>query len=810
MKQSLALNAIRLTALLLLALSASATAAPFDGPRQTHSYDGEIIPLYPVPGEFSVTWAPGIEAHWPRGQPAVRGPEQLLAGPYRLSQAAQRGPARYHTQVYRLETTGQERTDPGAIARQLMLLDNVRLAAPLYRRSHDKRAPTRAVTPHLLLQLQSSKDEPAMRDLARELGLQVRGTRGLAPNQWLLEVPKSAAVDPIEAAMALHKLPATRWAQVDWLRQREAREVPLDPEFINQWHHLNEGQANGTAGHDLKSTEAWDTSQGSSEVIIAILDSGIDTDHPDLAEDLVPGYDFIDGDDDPESADSHGTKGAGAAAAPVNGIGVVGSCPECRIMPIRMLGVGDAGEADAHDFATKNGAWVINNSWGPIDGTGTPSEIPPVVAAAVDYATTQGRDGLGIAIFWAAGNGHPQDTCSDDGYVSYPSTIAIGASTNRGERAGYSEMCPELNLNAPSSGGTSAITTTTTGGDYSSSFGGTSAAAPVAAGVGGLILSALPELSWDCLRDVLQASSEPIDPGDAGYDENGHSQLYGYGRIDAAEAIAGDIGCLSLPASTVHCEDSASVALLLPGSPGLDDVTLLSVSDSEPGGELFVLTESGAGNYVGTIDLTPKVATAGDGLLSVADGEIVTVTSTDSGNSKSFNLDCLGPEILVPLVFDLTAWTATITWQTNEPSDSTVIWHPAGAQEEGTTLYDEAIDYYHEVQITQLTGCTDYEARLSSADALGNESIGEVLLEWTSPGDATLLPEDAIPGADPCDPSTWHLPGDDDDDDSAPLTGRGCEDQGCASGGAVDSASPVFLLGLWLILVRLRRNRRTA
>ena len=803
------LTVIPLTALFVVALFASATASPFDGPRQTHSYQGEGIPLYPVPGEFSITWEPGIEEQWPDGQPAVRGPKPLIAGPYRLSQGTQRGPARYHTEVYQLEPTGQIRVDPGGVARELMLLEHVQVAAPLYRRSHSERAPTRAITPHLLLQLRSSKDEPAMRKLARELGLQVRGPRGLAPNQWLLKVPRGAAVDPIEAATALHDSPATRWAQVDWLREREARDVPLDPEFVNQWHHLNEGQANGTAGQDLKSTEAWDISYGSSDVIIAILDSGIDTDHPDLAEDLVPGYDFIDGDEDPESADSHGTKGAGAAAAPVNGVGVVGSCPECRIMPIRMLGVGDAGEADAHDFATQGGAWVINNSWGPIDGTGTPSEIPPVVAAAVDYATTQGRNGLGIAIFWAAGNGHPDDTCSDDGYVSYPSTIAIAASTNRGERAGYSEMCPELNLNAPSSGGTSAITTTTTGGDYSSSFGGTSAAAPVAAGVGGLILSALPELSWDCLRDVLQASSEPIDPGDAGYDENGHSQLYGYGRIDAAAAIAGDIGCLSLPASTVSCDDSASVALLLPGSPGLDDVTLLSVSDSEPGGELFVLTESGPGNYVGTIDLTPKVATAGDALLSVADGDVVTVTSTDSGNSKSFNLDCLGPEILVPLVFDLTAWTATITWQTTEPSDSTVIWHPAGAQDDGSTLYDEAIDYYHEVQITDLTGCTDYEARLSSSDALGNESVGEVLLEWTSPGDATLLPEDAIPGADPCDPSTWHLPDDDDGDDTPPLTGRGCENQGCSTDGATGSASPLFLLGLGLILFLMRKKPPT-
>jgi hypothetical protein len=220
-----------------------------------------------------------------------------------------------------------------------------------------------------------------------------------------------------------------------------------------------------------------------------------------------------------------------------------------------------------------------------------------------------------------------------------------------------------------------------------------------------------------------------------------------------------------------------------------------------------VLTESGAGNYVGAIDLSPEPATAGDSLLSVSDGDIVTVTSTDSGNSKSFTLDCQGPELLVPLVFDLTAWTATITWQSTEPADSTVTWNVVNAQDESETLYDGAVDYYHEMQITGLMGCTDYEVRLSSSDALGNESLGEVLLAWTSPGDAGLLPEDAIPGADPCDPSTWHLPGDDDDDETPPLTGRGCENEGCTTAGNVAPVSPLLLLGLWLLRWQMLRPR---
>ncbi len=787
----------------------AAQSAPYDGPRRAHSYQGENLPLHPVPGAFSVTWSPGVEEHWRDGRPALRGPELLQAGPFLLRRGKLRGPPRYHTEEYLLlEGSSTAKPQPAAVARELMQLPGVIVAGPLYRRFQTKEAPTRAMTPRLLLQLHSQAGETQMRELARSLGVEVRGRRGLAANQWLLTVPAGAQVDPVEAAMALYQLPATRWAQVDWLRQREARHIPTDPRFPDQWHLDNTGQAGGIPDHDLNAPEAWDYGLGSSDVIIAILDSGIDSDHPDLASELVAGYDFIDGDEDPSSGDPHGTHSAGAAAAPAQGVGVVGACPNCLIMPIRMLNVGDSGEADAHDFATEGGAWVINNSWGPPDHTGTATEIPPVVAAAVDYATTEGRDGRGIAIFWAAGNGHPEDTCSDDGYVSYPSTIAVAASTNEGERAGYSEMCPELNLSSPSGGGTAALTTTTTGDDYTGSFGGTSAASPVAAGVGGLILSAIPELTWDSLRDLLQETANPIDPGDANYDSQGHSELYGYGRIDALAAVEANVTLLSLPASTVSCDAQVQTAVLMPNDPGLAGVTVLATSSTEPQGEVIDLSEGAPGNYEGIVALTAAAPESADGSVSVNHGDTVTVSSTDAQNNKSFAVDCEGPEILVPLVFDLTAWTATITWQTTEASDSTVTWSTDLAGLTSETLHDDTVDYYHEIQVTGLQGCTDYQASLHSSDALGNANDAEVVLEWTSPGDSSILPEDAIPGADPCDPSSWHLPGDDDDDDDdgPGLSGRACENPGCAYG--TDSGSSAAILWLGFALLSLARRRR--
>ena len=162
MQQEPVHTVVALTALFVLALFASAAAAPFDGPRETHSYKGEVIPLYPVPGAFSVTWEPGIEEHWRSGQPPRRGPKHLQTSSYRLNRGDQRGPARYHTDEYRLDRAPELHVSPRAVALELMKMEGVQIAAPLYRRSLSERAPTRAVTPRLLLQLRNADDEERM------------------------------------------------------------------------------------------------------------------------------------------------------------------------------------------------------------------------------------------------------------------------------------------------------------------------------------------------------------------------------------------------------------------------------------------------------------------------------------------------------------------------------------------------------------------------------------------------------------------------------------------------------------------------
>ena len=811
-----------IAALLLAAslLPSAAQAAPWDGPRRIH--DGadvdRTLPLHAVSGVFTVTWAPGSEDVWTEGEPRDAVPAELEAGRFVLEHVGPVGAPRLHTERYVL--VGVE-ADPGEVARALMMLPDVVLAAPLFQL--EPGGPWRAATPKILLQLDDPFWEGELFELADRLGLVVDRRRGLAPDQWRLRVPAGADIDPARAAALLHESPITRWAEVSWINERTERYVPSDDMYFQQWHLNNVGQNGGATGNDLNAQEAWDVTLGSPDVIIAILDSGVDTDHPDLEANLVAGYDFVNGDSDPNpGGSSHGTSCAGTAGAVEQGTGVVGVCPGCLVMPIRMLGADDETEADASDWAVEQGAWMINNSWGPTDGTGTYTPISSAMATSVDWAVSQGRDGLGTAIFWAAGNGHPNDTCDQDGFVAYPSTIAVGSSSNLGIRSSYSELCDELDLSSPSSGGsngTASITTTNIGG-YSSSFGGTSAASPNAAGVAGLVLSVVPDLGWEALRQLLMDTATKIDPGGgeaADYDADGHSLRYGYGRVDAQAALGVEIAFLSVAAATAGCEDLLEVTIQWTGAVGQGSIEVLATSGLEA--ETFTLPETGTGVFEGGVQLTGGAVVAGDGLLSVDDVDTVVVESLDLADSAEVIVDCGAPQIIDPRVEQVTHWGALMAWETNEDADSYATWGPNAADE----VEDTAFGIEHSLWALDLEPCTDYAATIASTDPQGNTAELTDGLDWTTEGDPSVIPDDAHEDADPCDPDTWYPTddddagpddddaGDDDDDgtrDPGGMTGSGNGCTGCATGAAPGGSSSKGWL-LALLVLGLRRRPRS-
>ncbi len=289
--------------------------------------------------------------------------------------------------------------------------------------------------------------------------------------------------------------------------------------FGNQWHLDVAGVI-----------AAWRRTLGSTDIVVAVVDSGVNEAHECFGPGrFVEGYDFADGDDDPSpSTSSHGTACAALVAAGSPTSAIVGVAPGVRLMPIRRGSLAShLAVAEALVWATEHGADIITCSFGY---DGRPWVLPDVVRGAFAHITTTGRDGKGTAIFWAAGNG--DESISTDEWASSSHTISIGAVGDDGRRASYSDVGPELDLMAPSSGGRRGIATAVNLG-YTTSFGGTSAAAPIAAGVAALVLSVAPELTAIELRQLLIDSATTA----AGDSRSGHDHEYGHGVVNAAGAI---------------------------------------------------------------------------------------------------------------------------------------------------------------------------------------------------------------------------------------------------------------------------------
>lgn len=338
--------------------------------------------------------------------------------------------------------------------------------------------------------------------------------------------------------------------------------TPNDPFFPNNWGHNNtaqlpvyqgnshSGPGVGTIGFDAKIQLAWDDVQGmgSSSVVIAIIDGGVDTAHEDLR--LVPGYDFGDNDGNPmdnSSVRGHGTACAGITAGiGNNSLGVAGSAPGCSIMPLKIAN--SAGVmystplANALYHCGNNNVQVASMS---LANEGLAEGNLPNVDAALNYAYMRG-----VNLFAATGN-------SNLTQIAYPANhsfvISVGAASPTGQRKSPSSSDGEtwwgssygLNFQDDRNsvdilGPTILPTTDITGAaGYSNNryfmwFNGTSCATPYVAGVAGLLLSKNPALTVEQVRNTLlsTATDMTIDGG-AGWD-----MFTGYGFVNAYAALS--------------------------------------------------------------------------------------------------------------------------------------------------------------------------------------------------------------------------------------------------------------------------------
>ena len=288
----------------------------------------------------------------------------------------------------------------------------------------------------------------------------------------------------------------------------QAQSQPDDPEYGLQW---------GLAKIDA--SQAWDLNTGNDNIIIAVIDTGIDLDHPDLQAKIITGYDYVNDDPAPDDDNGHGTHVAGIAAAVTNNsLGVAGLNWGARIMPLKALNQTGNGStfdvAQAVYYAVDHGAQIINLSVGA-SGSKWPCNWPEI-EAAFNYAVSQG-----VLLVVASGN-NGQDGVNCPG--AYDQAMAVGSTTPTDERSFFSNYGPRLDITAP---GSSIYSTVPDGYGYKN---GTSMATPYVSGLAGLLWSFAPSLTAAQVREMIQSSAEDL--GLTGWDEE-----FGHGRINALHAL---------------------------------------------------------------------------------------------------------------------------------------------------------------------------------------------------------------------------------------------------------------------------------
>jgi subtilase family protein/fervidolysin-like protein len=255
---------------------------------------------------------------------------------------------------------------------------------------------------------------------------------------------------------------------------------------------------------------AWDVAHGSMNVVVAVLDTGVDFTHPDLGGASVPGYDFVNGDAEPSDDQGHGTAVAGVAAARTNNReGLAGICWLCSVMAVKVLDASGTGNtstiAQGIVWATDHGADVINLSLGGPASTQT-------LALAVDYAASKG-----VTLVAAAGN---SGTSSRVYPAAYPAVVSVAATDDSDQRYSWSNYGSWVQVAAP--GCNVAPVPASSYGDFC----GTSSATPVVAGLAGLALSAKPDANKVALEGAIRSSAVPIQAG------------VQYGRVEAAQTLS--------------------------------------------------------------------------------------------------------------------------------------------------------------------------------------------------------------------------------------------------------------------------------
>ncbi len=399
------------------------------------------------------------------------------------------------------------------------------------------------VAGEILVKFKPEVEEETIDKINKKFGVEIKKKLRIK-NTYRLKVPPAKTIN--EMLRKYKEDPNVEFAEPNYIRKAFVN--PNDPYSTDppQW-----------GIHKIQAPQAWDTETGEESVVIAILDTGVDYDHEDLAGNMWDdgggrcGYDAVNNDFDPDDdhSESHGTHCAGIAAAVThNATGIAGVSWKSEIMAVKVLDENGSGtlawELDGIDYAVDNGADIISMSFGTVT-------YPPPSSEQEQNAINVAYN-KGCLIVAASGN-------DNQPYVAYPAAyenvVAVGASDEGDERcdsvdwgAGYgSNYGEELDVMAP---GNNILSTVIMGtgigfGDNNYDYmNGTSMSTPFVSGLGALIISHLGGLAPSDVRRIIEKTADDI--GSSGWD-----QETGWGRINAYSAltayyVAGEIVHLAM------------------------------------------------------------------------------------------------------------------------------------------------------------------------------------------------------------------------------------------------------------------------
>ncbi len=473
----------------------------------------------------------------------------------------------------------------------------------------------------------------------RPLRPQGAAARNAMQSEWFVaDLDDGTSVE--DALSALEGFDGVELAQPDFIRTIPTPVTPQNLEAQN-----DPGRNQQYALERMQVNQAWQIETGNPEVIVAVLDTGVDYSHPDLQNQMffnpqdpingvdddgngypddIGGWNFALNNNNPMDGHSHGTHVAGIiAATQENQIGIAGVA-NVRIMPLTVLGPDGSGSdsdiAEAIYYAVENGADIINMSLGG-----------PAYNAATDEAV-QMAAANNVLVLAASGNESANTISFPAGYEG---AVAVGATDQNDQLADFSNIGQGMELVAPGVGILSTVP-----GDYES-LDGTSMATPCVAGVAALLKSAEPTLSAADIRELLSCTADDL--GNPGYDT-----LFGHGRVNALRALTETCTQTGNPGGQddAHEENDSpeQMVTLQPGShqlAGLDEdwfsVSLtgaFSIRVDGNGGDLDLHVFDQNGDAIGTSE-SPSSTEQVDG---TANGPVVIRVFPYNGQGANYTL----------------------------------------------------------------------------------------------------------------------------------------------------------------------------